>query len=60
MGRAKDLWVDEIDRVCSSYAVGALTREAAMLQLFHLGLDHDEAEGNLIAAAESVDFYAQK
>ena len=47
MGRAKEIWMDEVERVGEDFAREKLTREEAMRELARLGLDPHEAKDML-------------
>lgn len=43
MGRVKEFWMDEKERIADEYVAGTLSRQDAMYQLMRLGLDPHEA-----------------
>lgn len=47
MGAAKDMWIDEVERVGEDYAAERLTHEEAVKKLTRLGLDAGEASDML-------------
>ena len=53
MGRVKELWQDEQDRICEEYATGHMTYQEAMYQLMRLGLDPHDAADHLSLAREN-------
>lgn len=50
MGAAKDLWMDEVERVGEDYCAEKLTRDEAMAKLSRLGFDPWEASDMLALA----------
>lgn len=50
MGASKDMWMEEIERVCEEFSFDKLTRDEALGNLRRLGLDADEAN-NLLNGA---------
>lgn len=50
MGAAKDMWMQDIERVCDDFAAEEITHDQALNSLHRLGIDDDEAEEMLAAA----------
>lgn len=44
MGAAKDMWMNEVERVGEEYSLDRITRDEAVSALKRLGFDRDEAE----------------
>lgn len=44
MGAAKDIWLDEVEKIGEDFASGHFSRDEAISQLRRLGLDSGEAE----------------
>lgn len=44
MGAAKDMWMDEVERVGEQFGSGAIDRTEALTRLIRLGFDRHEAE----------------
>lgn len=53
MGKVKQAWQDEQDRICEEYATGHMTYQEAMYQLMRLGLDPHDAADHLSLAREN-------
>lgn len=47
MGAAKDMWMDEQERIVEKFASHELTRDEAVTQLVYLGFNKHEAEDML-------------
>lgn len=50
MGRAKELWMDEVERVGDEFAAGKIEREEAETRLRQCGFDPGEISDMLGAA----------
>jgi len=50
MGAAKDMWMDEVERITDAFALGDMGRDRAAAKLVNMGFDLHEAETLLTEA----------